>query len=125
MVYLARRLRFAGYRHALKGFGNSSFITDMTTLVIEPLADDHQAWIDEHTAERFYLANRICFPWSTIQVPEVPAVLAQDLERNRVHLVVHSGPEAEVRCLMELARQDMSSAACGRLAVINPILGRA
>lgn len=121
-VYLARHLNFQAYRSAIRAQGGGVCDPDLTAIVIEDLADDHRDWLERHSRARFRLDGRIRFPVSRIRAPEPPSPLQSLWKRGPVHLVVHSGPEHEVRQLINLAEQSMQAAGAGVLAVINPLL---
>lgn len=121
-VYLARHLKFQAYRNAIQSQGGGGCDPDLSAIVIEDLADDHRDWLERHTKVRIRLDGRIRFPVSRIRAPEVPPTLRDLWKKGPVHLVVHSGPEHEVRQLINRAEQSIQAAASGVLAVINPLL---
>lgn len=123
VVYLARRLKFKAYCHALRSLGEGeSCPPDMTTIIIEDLEARHQDWLEKNTRDQVRLCGRIRFPESLIKVPEIPKTLASLLDNESVHLVVHSGPEHEVRQLTARAKTAIRTAGTGKLVVINPFL---
>nr|WP_319490497.1 hypothetical protein [uncultured Desulfobacter sp.] len=122
VVYLARRLKFEAYCHRLTSLGCGVYPPDMTAIIIEDLEACHQEWLEKNTREQARLWGRIRFPDSLIKAPEIPKSLGSLLEKERVHLVVHSGPEHEVDQLIVRAKTAIRAAGAGKLIVINPFL---
>lgn len=120
-VCLSRRLKFDHYRDAIRQFGPADDHHDIIHILIEPLADDHMEWITRKSAARIFLDNRICFPFSMIKVPEIPAPLKERLDTGELYLVSHSGPDHEIDQLILRAEQDIRQAGRGHLAVISPV----
>lgn len=122
VVYLARRLKFEAYCHRLRSLGGGAYPPDMTAVIIEDLESRHQDWLEKNTREQVRICGRIRFPESLIKAPEIPQILSFLLDNEIVHLVVHSGPEHEVRQLIERAKTAIRTAGRGKLAVINPFM---
>nr|WP_321400763.1 hypothetical protein [uncultured Desulfobacter sp.] len=122
VVYLARRLKFEAYYHRVTSLGGGAYPPDMTAIIIEDLEACHQAWLEKNTSEQARLWGRIRFPESLIKAPEIPKALGSLLDKERVHLVVHSGPEHEVAQLIARAKTAIRTEGAGGLIVINPFL---
>lgn len=112
VVVLARRLTFDTYRNNIRSQGITAEPEGFTALIIEPLPSDYHAWLTQRAEKVIVLENRIRFPVLLMPIPEVPESLERDLSAGDLHLVVHSGPDTEVRQLMDCVQ--------GRMAVINP-----
>ena len=122
VVYLARRLKFEAYYHRVTSLGGGAYPPDMTAIIIEDLEACHQEWLEKKTREQARLCGRIRFPGSLIKAPEIPKPLGILLDKECVHLVVHSGPEHEVDQLIARAKRAIRTAGAGKVVVINPFL---
>lgn len=112
VVLLARRLDFQAYMDTMGEWGIGLEPKRFTALAIEPLPPDYTAWLTRRAEKIIGLENRIRFPVTAITCPDIPGPLERALSAGDLHLVVHSGPEAEVRQLMDRVT--------GPMAVINP-----
>lgn len=110
-LLLARRLRFNAYMDAVRSL-NMDEPEGFSTLVIEPLSQGYLDWLAFRSGQTLTLENRIRFPWDIMDLPPVPEDLEKALNGGDLHLVVHGGPETEVRQLTGLVK--------GPMAVINP-----
>lgn len=111
---LARRLDWTAYRRRLDGAPPPL----ERVWLLEPLADEHLAWLREHAAGMAPLALH----YPADKQPDHPALLPclAELAPPR-WLVVHSGPAEEIRELLGYAR-DMAAAegVAPRLVLIAP-----
>jgi hypothetical protein len=108
-VYVARRLRLQNYREAGDWLGFDSVIA------AEPLSPDHARALEGARVVR--LPGRIRLAPGAVNVA-VPEGLERALRRGNTWLVVHSGPEEELRRLIRVARERMPEGA--ELAAITP-----
>jgi len=105
LYHVARLLRWNTYREAFAGTPR----TYDAILAVEKLANAHQDFLGLH-AKAF---RSIELPVQNQGVTENP------FKRNSVWLVVHSGPAAEVRALMEFARRKVKGTA-PNFVVVSP-----
>lgn len=118
-VYLARRLRVKEYLAAIKVPRDRPCPHLYKVIVIEPLRDDHEKWIAGWSAEVHRLSGRIRLP-EFAEAPPVPPELETKLDAGRLWLIVHSGPESEIRALIKRARAEMKATGAGEMALVSP-----
>jgi len=116
LVYLARRLNLDAYANAAGADWDTPLPGMAHVIVAEPLGDDHDALLAQWETDVARLPGRIRLP-ETIPAPPVPAGLADRLESGCLDLVVHSGPDHEIRTLIQCAQETSDDA---NLAVISP-----
>jgi hypothetical protein len=118
-IYLARRLKVEEYLEEIGSDWNSRAPQLERVIAIEPLGKAHRELIAESGAELHELPGRIRFPAERFATP-LPPGLDDLLKSGPAGLVVHSGPEGEVRRLVGLAREWQALTPGARLAAITP-----
>ncbi|MBI5570459.1 MAG: hypothetical protein HY914_10980 [Desulfomonile tiedjei] len=88
-------------------------------IAAEPLNDDYACLLQASGAEVHALHGRIRFPSEAFPAP-VPAALEQLLDSGPLWLVVHSGPDKEVRELVDRARAEITALGSGAVAAVVP-----
>jgi hypothetical protein len=116
---VARRLNLKRYLDAASLEWEPSSAHIKRVIAAEPLARDHMQLLRRSGAELKALPGRIRFPAESFPADE-PQSLSGLFLNDRVWLVVHAGPEEEIRTLVECARRDMERAGGGVLAAILP-----
>ncbi|MEW5725520.1 MAG: hypothetical protein AB1896_20600 [Thermodesulfobacteriota bacterium] len=116
---LARRLKVRAYLEAAGVEWDPAAPTLERIIQIEPLGEDLLGLLALRGTDPRTLTGRIRFPAGDFPTP-VPGGLAEVLDSGRAWLVVHSGPEKEVRRLWDLAAADLEKNGGGRLAAILP-----
>ena len=99
--YLARILRWQNY----PGNAIQSPITFTHTYILEPLEEEHRRFIQQYsTTSSEY---QLIYPPETFQLDAKGQSLIQQLRAipQPVWLLVHAGPENEIRMLVEFARE--------------------
>lgn len=120
-IYLARRLKIQAYQKKLNRFFWSHAPHFSSTLITEPLSDDHYELIESVSETVTTLNGRIKFPAETICIPPVPVLLKQKIQSSEhLHLIVHSGPGNEVEALIRHAKASSDYNGNHTIAVINP-----
>src|SRR5688572_3761009 len=111
IAYFARRLRMENYRES------GDWMRFAAIVAVEALSPDHEQAIASAKAGIVRLPGPIRLPPGVIDTP-VPPALGKLLDSGKAWLVVHSGPPAESRHLVHVARSMMPSDS--RLALIAP-----
>jgi len=120
-VYIARRLNLSNYLDAAVSDGTESCPRIDSVIVAEPLGADHEAFISELNPRRILtLPGRIRLDLD-FELPPEPKELAGMLAGGKTWMVVHSGPESEMKVLVERARKDIEERGGGELAVVSPL----
>lgn len=118
-VYLARRLKVRQYLEAIGGEWKPDSPTLRRIAILEPLRPEHEILLGRSQAEKpVRLPGRVRLPLDII-CPPIPRRLQKLLDTGRLRLLVHSGPENEIKKLAALARKKKTSPSCP-LAVISP-----
>ena len=102
-VLMARRLNMAAYLKAANLDRDASSPLLKRIIAAEPLNPDFMSLLLEAEADIRFLPGRIRLEPPQSRLPE-PADLARRLENESIRLVVHTGPENEVRELIAQAR---------------------
>jgi hypothetical protein len=92
---------------------------DTKVIVPEPLNEDYLSLLQASGAELHALHGRIRFPAEAFPAP-VPAALERLLDGGKLWLVVHSGPDKEVRDLVSRARAEIAAHGSGKVAAVVP-----
>ena len=100
IAYMARRLRMENYRES------GDWTRFAAIIALEALFSDHEEAIASATVSVVRLPGPIRLPPGVIQTP-VPPALGKLLDSGKGWLVVHSGPPAESRHLVHVARSKM------------------
>ncbi len=119
-AYLARYLKIDDYFNAINKNWDKHSPLLSTIIEIEPLSDDHKTLISETSANHYKLKNRIRFPYEKMK-QTVPPDLQDLLSSNKLHLVVHSGPQHETERLIMIAENNIKKDSKGELAIISPV----
>ncbi|MBN1671683.1 MAG: hypothetical protein JXR37_11645 [Kiritimatiellae bacterium] len=88
-------------------------------IVAEPLAEAHEALIAAGATETCRLPGRIRFPAERCDTP-LPRELDKLLDTGKLRLIVHSGPEEEVRTLVAAAQRETAAPGDTPPALIAP-----
>lgn len=118
-VYMARRLKVEEYLFAAGLTWENDSPNIRRVILTEPVNDDLYRLISNNGAEIHGLPGRIRFSFSMVDT-HIPNGLEELLQTNKVWLIVHSGPEHEVKILMDLAQKDIGKAGSGLTAAILP-----
>ena len=106
-VLMARRLKTEAYTQAAGLAWQAASPMLKRVVAAEPLNSDFSSLLLEAGADIRFLPGRIRLDAPARRPPE-PVALTRLLEQGPVRLVVHSGPENEVRELIARAQEDAS-----------------
>ena len=118
MVHLARKFDIDAYLLAV-GSDRDAPRPFRRAIAIEPLNDELTSWLSESDTTLTQLNGYVRFPAESLHVP-VPPELDEALRSGKTILVVHSGPEPEVRDLIYRAEQLVANGLGDKVIVISP-----
>jgi hypothetical protein len=118
-VWLARRLNVAAYLQAVRCPWQVGTPHTRTVVALEPLNDELLAVLRGDDGEFHALPGRVRFPAEDFPVP-LPDHVAEVLGRDRVWLVVHSGPDNEVGLLLTMARTEAREVVGTNVVAVTP-----
>jgi hypothetical protein len=118
-IYLARRLKVEEYLEELGCDWNSRAAQLERVIAVEPLDEAHRELLNESGGQIRELPGRIRFPAERFATP-LPPELEKKLDSAEVGLLVHSGPEREVRELAGKARAWASATSGSQLVAVTP-----
>ena len=103
-VYLARRLKIDAYLRVIEARDILNPQCVKNTIVLEPLAKDHEELLLNLGAKIYNLCGPVRFPYDRFSFPVEPE-LDRILDSYHVDLIVHSGPVFEIKQLIDHARE--------------------
>ena len=118
MIYTARRLKLDAYLQRIQGLATPGRHLYEMTLICEPITAVHREMLTSLTARFCMLPGRIQL--TLAENGAVPVELETLFETQRVHLVVHSGPDREVQDLVKMAQTACLSDSDATPVIITP-----